>query len=1358
MKKTWKTTVALLLTLLMLLGALPLAAVAEAPENPYELTLNEPLEMTLPQYEDVYFRFVPETDGKYVFSFNGYDTSYAFYNSAMSQIYPDYYGPGFYSVGPLSAGETYYLRMYSYYSDIQQTVCVKTLDGFVASLDAAATAISPNDLIDVSLTYNKYQYFKFVPADREAYTFYGADGLCNLGWYFFNADLYNASSDSNNDKLNTNSYLTVGETYYLAVTTWNGESAGKLGLKTTSAYITDVFDPTTTALTLDTPIQVDVTGNQPYYFKFTAPAAGRYVFWYDDKNNSSYGMYDAQMDYKSFDGNPGYLAVTLTAGETVYVRIQYWSNYTDVNFGMTSAANYTATVLDPQVTATLVLDEATEVTAPRTGQNYVKFTPAETGNYIFLAENEMSDISGYLYSDGLAGLGGSSGEAFYFSAHLEGGKPCYLRLSTWNDTEETFDLTVKEKSAYVDSLAQELTMGTPLAVTTNPNRSVFVKFTPDETGPYMFYGDNTRGVSCSLYDSAMDSHNYNGGSGNKLELSATLDAEETYYLEIFYWYGSEPETFNLNVMPAETYFDSVALPLAIGETVSVTLQPNTGYTYYKIVPEETVKVIYYADPIPNLAESYLFPDASFNYNNAQYGWNKQVTLTAGKTYYYRMYTWGSEAQTFDFTLKTLAAHMAESPEITLGDTSITGEGHHYYKFTPTENGNYTLQLNGRYGRLYLYDGTVTELARREDYMGNSGVKLEYSLTAGQTYYYDVYTESGDPAVVTLTRSCDHADTVEVNETPATCTVNGYTAGVYCNDCGEWLSGHALIKASHKDADGDRICDVCGEPAIRRTFVCNEAETVTATFYLNGDLVVAGEGDMEFAPWLEEDEMEFYSMLRNVRCIDIAEGITSICDYAFPYTMVDTITIPASCGEIGENAFAFESFFAKDYYILNDTLPLSNQIELPGYTYRGEGPFPFTEYAAFRRFVTAVNSAELAVTVGGMYIEYFDQLIDMQVQDLIEDGMTEEAARDYMQQMIEEEMDYIVLELGGNYGVPGNTFEELYVNLLAMLNDALGTSYTSWHDFATIDFGDEEEFDPDFEISDGFKAIVASVFGVSLDVLDNMEFSVRGYYLGSAPGSYSPFTDVTVHANCGSTAQTAAATSRVKFDSLKHDWNEEGDVLQQATCTEPGVLQVTCKYCDATETRTIQPTGTHSWDDGVITTTATCKTDGIKTYTCTACNETRTENLGKNPQNHEGAANKTAAKNATCDAAGNIEYYTCSGCGKLFKDAARTQETNAAGVTIPKKNHAWGAWTTVRNATCTQEGLEQRVCANDSSHKETRPIAKTAHVDNGNGYCKNCGADLKGGDRCKCGEIHTGPFAWLIKFFHTIVYFFKNLGK
>ena len=226
----------------------------------------------------------------------------------------------------------------------------------------------------------------------------------------------------------------------------------------------------------------------------------------------------------------------------------------------------------------------------------------------------------------------------------------------------------------------------------------------------------------------------------------------------------------------------------------------------------------------------------------------------------------------------------------------------------------------------------------------------------------------------------------------------------------------------------------------------------------------------------------------------------------------------------------------------------------------------------------------------------------------------------------------------------------------------------------------------------------------------------------------------------------------------------------ATCTATGTKgHYTCGTCqksfdaDGNEIAdlTIQKDAANHVGDEELRNqkTATCKEDG---YTgdvcCTACNNVITAGqvISKATVAHQGR--KTNAKNATCDAAGNIEYYTCSVCGKLFKDSACTQETNTAGVTVPAKGHNYGAWTTVRKATCSQEGLEQRVCANDPSHKETRPIAKTAHEDNGNGYCKNCGADLNAGNRCKCGKIHTGPFAWLIKFFHSIQYFFKNLGK
>lgn len=41
-------------------------------------------------------------------------------------------------------------------------------------------------------------------------------------------------------------------------------------------------------------------------------------------------------------------------------------------------------------------------------------------------------------------------------------------------------------------------------------------------------------------------------------------------------------------------------------------------------------------------------------------------------------------------------------------------------------------------------------------------------------------------------------------------------------------------------------------------------------------------------------------------------------------------------------------------------------------------------------------------------------------------------------------------------------------------------------------------------------------------------------------------------------------------------------------------------------------------------------------------------------------------------------------------------------------HAWAAWETIVSPTCLAEGIEQRVCRLDSTHTETRPVAKLDH--------------------------------------------------
>lgn len=85
--------------------------------------------------------------------------------------------------------------------------------------------------------------------------------------------------------------------------------------------------------------------------------------------------------------------------------------------------------------------------------------------------------------------------------------------------------------------------------------------------------------------------------------------------------------------------------------------------------------------------------------------------------------------------------------------------------------------------------------------------------------------------------------------------------------------------------------------------------------------------------------------------------------------------------------------------------------------------------------------------------------------------------------------------------------------------------------------------------------------------------------------------------------------------------------------------------------------------------------------------------------------------------------TCTEDGEKGKVCSRCgmKETEK----IPALGHDWGAWTVTTPATCTNEGVETRICNRDPSHVETRTIPTTGHnwVDNGNGThtCTNCGA-------------------------------------
>lgn len=267
---------------------------------------------------------------------------------------------------------------------------------------------------------------------------------------------------------------------------------------------------------------------------------------------------------------------------------------------------------------------------------------------------------------------------------------------------------------------------------------------------------------------------------------------------------------------------------------------------------------------------------------------------------------------------------------------------------------------------------------------------------------------------------------------------------------------------------------------------------------------------------------------------------------------------------------------------------------------------------------------------------------------------------------------------------------------------------------------------------------------------------------------------------------------------------EGYVTKEETCTEDGVMTYDCSVCGkkAIATSVINNiTGhdfsgdpvenvkgengnhwkkcsrcdvygwgvtageceAHNWDknaDGYVnasdaeTKASTCKEAGYEKYTCKVCNATWSKTLDL-------AAHKTTAHKAVdvanvCGGEGNIAYWDCSVCGRVWKDSALTEEISNAdadndgtpdaaevfgpehkfegdyfskasgkdgthyricsickgaygldGVTDATEPHKWGE-PTVTAATCTKEGSKVYKCTDGCGASYTETIAKVAH--------------------------------------------------
>lgn len=136
---------------------------------------------------------------------------------------------------------------------------------------------------------------------------------------------------------------------------------------------------------------------------------------------------------------------------------------------------------------------------------------------------------------------------------------------------------------------------------------------------------------------------------------------------------------------------------------------------------------------------------------------------------------------------------------------------------------------------------------------------------------------------------------------------------------------------------------------------------------------------------------------------------------------------------------------------------------------------------------------------------------------------------------------------------------------------------------------------------------------------------------------------------------------------------------------------TCTDCGQVEKATTD----HSWGEWVTVREPSCTEKGVKTRECENCGETEIADLPANGHNY-------------------ADEFTCHDRTCTVEDCGHVEKATTA--------HDFGEWQIVKEPTCTEEGLRERICS-VCGDKESEKLA-TEHSFGDDGVCTNCHKNIK----------------------------------
>lgn len=294
------------------------------------------------------------------------------------------------------------------------------------------------------------------------------------------------------------------------------------------------------------------------------------------------------------------------------------------------------------------------------------------------------------------------------------------------------DVPAKEEHTYEAGNVEFL--GYSGSIASDEQKDLYYFIAP-ETGKYRCeMGDMMSGftVSMCLYDALENEVDYYGGAGNGEGMSTSLQAGQTYALQIKSWSGTGDYTVKIGQAknPADISSDTV---------VHDAIEFEGQQVYYNYTPEEDGKYRFEITQINQgiLVSISIYDDAGYevDYNNSiGQGDGVTTTLNAGRTYRVIVKQY-SNLGTYTMNIG------AQKPTIDISGVTVLRDGITYrgqknnYTFTAAEDGVYRFEIDrinsGVSVSMELLDEAGYTVEQNTYMEKNDGLRAE--LQKGKTY-------------------------------------------------------------------------------------------------------------------------------------------------------------------------------------------------------------------------------------------------------------------------------------------------------------------------------------------------------------------------------------------------------------------------------------------------------------------------------------------------------------------------------------------------------------------------------------------------------------------------------------------------